>query len=159
MDKYYYLNASLPYLSFPQPPVFRREELLSCAEEWLGKKEQSILQESRFDNFRILPGEPLILRRWKKFEYQLRKELSFWRQKGRKSSGSELTESLKDKNPLECEYELISRRWEFLDELEEGHFFDFDYLVIYSLKLSLLEYWFSFNKEKGRLNFEALVEL
>jgi len=159
MDRYYYLNASLPYLVFPQPPLFSRKGLWEQAQTWLGERELRILQECRFDNFRVLAGDPLILKRWKEFEYDLRKRLSQWRQAGRRSFESELTENLRGKNPLECEYELIKTRWKFLDELEEGHFFDFDYLVIYSLKLSLLEYWFSFNKEEGRLNFEELVKL
>ncbi|MDD5512600.1 MAG: DUF2764 family protein, partial [Candidatus Omnitrophica bacterium] len=32
-------------------------------------------------------------------------------------------------------------RWAFLEELNTGHYFDFEVLIIYALKLLLLEKW------------------
>jgi len=65
------------------------------------------------------------------------------------------------KNPLEIEKRLMRAQWDFLEEQEIGHFFDLDFLIIYYLKLQILERMFSFNKEKGQQNLEAysLVEL
>ena len=42
---------------------------------------------------------------------------------------------------LEAEKILDQARWDFLDSLGLGHYFDFDYLLIYGLKLKMLERW------------------
>lgn len=61
-------------------------------------------------------------------------------------------------DPLERE-DLIDRiRWDYLDELEEGHFFDFDFLCVYRLRLELLAKLRNRSVEVGRRNFDAAVE-
>lgn len=47
------------------------------------------------------------------------------------------------RNPsiLEAERSLDQERWRFLDELLGGHYFDLDCLIVYALKLLLLERW------------------
>lgn len=47
------------------------------------------------------------------------------------------------KNPsiLESEEMLDRERWRALDELEAGHYFDLDFLIVYALKLLMLERW------------------
>ena len=47
------------------------------------------------------------------------------------------------KNPsiLESEKMLDRARWRALDEFEAGHYFDIDFLVVYALKLLILEKW------------------
>jgi len=42
---------------------------------------------------------------------------------------------------LEAEKTLDQARWEFLDSLSIGHYFDFNYLLSYLLKLKILERW------------------
>jgi hypothetical protein len=42
---------------------------------------------------------------------------------------------------LEAERILDQARWNFLEDLSQGHYFDFDYLLIYGLKLKILERW------------------
>jgi len=41
----------------------------------------------------------------------------------------------------EAEKMLDQARWNFLEDLSLGHYFDFDYLLIYGLKLRILERW------------------
>ena len=47
------------------------------------------------------------------------------------------------RNPsiLEAERMLDEERWHLLDELSLGHYFDLDLLVIYAIKLLILERW------------------
>jgi hypothetical protein len=59
-------------------------------------------------------------------------------------------------NPLEAERLLNRARWQFLEELEVGHYFDVERLVIYSLKLQLLERIALHDQEKGREQFEVV---
>ncbi|MFH0827465.1 MAG: DUF2764 family protein, partial [Candidatus Omnitrophota bacterium] len=42
---------------------------------------------------------------------------------------------------LEGERMLDAERWRFLDELSLGHYFDLDFLIVYLLKLLILERW------------------
>lgn len=47
------------------------------------------------------------------------------------------------RNPsiLEGERVLDQARWQVLEQLSFGHFFDLDFLIIYALKLLILERW------------------
>jgi len=59
-------------------------------------------------------------------------------------------------NPLEAESLLNRARWQFLEQLEVGHYFDVERLVVYSLKLQLLERIALYDREKGRERFEEI---
>jgi len=48
--------------------------------------------------------------------------------------------------PVEGERMLDEARWLKLDELSFGHYFDFDFLVIYALKLLILLRWQKFTE-------------
>jgi len=51
----------------------------------------------------------------------------------------------KQKIIKEAEKSLDEARWKFLDELSFGHYFDLDILIVYVLKLLLLERWGKIN--------------
>ncbi len=70
----------------------------------------------------------------------------------------EVDELLANDNPLERERALDHLRWRRLDSLEAGHPFDFDRLVVYRLKLLLLDKWTRFDSETGARNLAELVE-
>jgi len=70
----------------------------------------------------------------------------------------EVDELLANDQPLERERALDQMRWRRLDGLEAGHSFDFDRLVVYRLKLLLLEKWMQFDSESGTRNLGELVE-
>ena len=44
-------------------------------------------------------------------------------------------------SPLEGERILDEARWQKLEELSFGHYFDLEFLLIYALKLLILERW------------------
>ncbi|MFH0936022.1 MAG: DUF2764 family protein [Candidatus Omnitrophota bacterium] len=57
----------------------------------------------------------------------------------------------------EAERLLDWERWRILDELAAGHYFDLDFLIIYALKLLILERWERINSaDKPRLLEEVL---
>ena len=64
-----------------------------------------------------------------------------------------------DNNPLDIERQLIILRWRYLEEQDAGHHFDINFLVIYFLKLQLLQRLFIFDKEKGRERFLAFSKV
>lgn len=59
---------------------------------------------------------------------------------------------------IEAEADLDRERWSKLDELGMGHYFDLDALIIYAIKLSILEKWDRVESaDKRRLLEDALV--
>ena len=61
-------------------------------------------------------------------------------------------------SPLAGENVLNRARWTFLDGLETGHHFDMEKLVVYFLKLQILERKASFDKEKGTNRFGDILK-
>jgi hypothetical protein len=59
---------------------------------------------------------------------------------------------------IEAEKTLDAERWQYLDELSVGHYFDLDTLVIYAFKLLILEKWDRIaTADAGRLLEETLA--
>ena len=67
-------------------------------------------------------------------------------------------EAFEHDSPLAAEDILNWERWSYLEELELGHYFDTDKVLIYYLKLQLLTRIKSFNKEKGTEKFNNIIE-
>ena len=96
------------------------------------------------------------LKQWSNFELALRNELVRARA-GRKkieplkflrlpdSPQAEISHvamaAYRSTSILEAEKILDQARWNFLDTLSFGHYFNFDCLLIYGLKLKILERW------------------
>ena len=60
-------------------------------------------------------------------------------------------------SPLMAEEILNKARWRYLDELEFGHYFDIEILVIFFIKLQILERISSFDAEVGSERLNAIV--
>lgn len=164
MDKYYYLIASLPLLKFIELPSQTREDFLAQAEKWLSTEDFILLNRVDINNFFLDQKDTSTLKKWKGFERSIREELAAFRRARRKNIEYKIRRDLigiiqENNNPLEIERELLLLRWSFLEELEIEHFFDLDFLIIYHLKLQLLERLASFNKEKGKERFEVFSKV
>ncbi|MRT92963.1 DUF2764 family protein [Ancylomarina sp. 16SWW S1-10-2] len=68
-----------------------------------------------------------------------------------------LPKSFADKNPLEREKSLLKIQWDALTDLEFGETFSFTGVLVYKLKLQILERLASFDAKKGRLVLESIV--
>ena len=160
MDKYYYLITQLPYLAFGKKPEIDRGQFLSEADKWLDEGDKEMLLKADINDFYIKGNMPEILEEYKTFEYRLRSELAYWRaaeRDGKEYKGPQdmYVESKKD-SPLDVEKKLLLLRWNKIEEGEAGHFFDISFLIAYFLKLQVLERFFTFDKQKGRDQFESL---
>ena len=164
MDKYYYLTASLPLLKFTEAPLITREDFIAEAEKWLSGEDFFILSKVDINNFLQDYKYTPLLKEYKEFEYSTREELALFRTARRQNIEYKMRKDLsgiiqEDINPLEIERKLLLLRWNFLEEQEIGHFFDLDFLIIYYLKLQILERLASFNKEKGKERFEIFSKV
>lgn len=110
------------------------------------------------------------LRKWVSFEVALRNELARVRARGKKIAPEKfirfsdypqlhishiaLAAHRHSANVLEAEKILDQERWNFLEQMSFGHYFDFVFLLIYALKLKILERW----DKAGNANKERLFE-
>lgn len=170
MSQYYFAVASLPMLFYGTDTGPDRDEFLQiCLENCSGK------------DFRIIESaglEPVardnhLLRRWSSWETSLRNELVTLRAKDLQKDPSRYLrdessfftdisdiarEAYNQESPLQAEEVLNQARWNRLEELETGHHFDLEKLIVYHLKLQLNERKALFTKKAGEENFTRVYE-
>lgn len=175
MISYYpYLTASLPSLYFGMKPPFSSNELLRKCEGVIPEGDVYVIKKV---SLRISRDEVIekntVLNRWKMFDADLRNELVKIRAQRKHIDPvkylrneryvpvdiSHLLVSIA-RNPsiIESERLLDQIKWNFFDELVLGHYFDVEFMVVYALKLLLLEKWERINTaDKAELLEQALA--
>ena len=101
-------------------------------------------------------GPEQTLRRWQNFDTRLRNELAKIRASRkhidplkylRRYEYTDLhlahlaTQIQRNPSIIEAQRMLDGERWHYLDEFSQGHYFDINVLIVYALKLLLLERW------------------
>jgi len=163
MDKYYYLAAELPFLKFNENPGINRDVFLKEAEKWLNSRDFDILRRVNINDFYSQGDDTGVLKEYRNFEKTLREELVLFRKTSAINVEYKklriLKPDLMEGSPLDIERSLLFLRWKFIEDKENGHYFDWEFLVLYFLKLQILERLFTFNKEKGIRIFDQLCEI
>ena len=179
-SSYYYTIASLPMLFYDAKTSISREDFLYACSREMNSRDFRKLQKATINE----PDDPSLLKdlalRYWLFEKSLRNHLAVFRAKAQgkdpapyfRSGKSSLSIMENDKaesgaeeaasaaykidSPLEAEDYLNKIRWEKIDEMVCGHFFDYDYLEGYYLKLQILERKSRFDRDKGQSRYEEL---
>jgi hypothetical protein len=158
MPQYYiYLISSLPMLGFGIKPPFSYQKFLELCEGKVSDEDMDILKKASLSGeYPYKDTRITTLERWRIFDTALRNELvriragrlqrdpeKYLRQDGYADPSVARIAVNAHRNPaiLEAEKLLDEERWRMLDELCLGHYFDIDFLVIYALKLLMLERW------------------
>lgn len=172
MPRYYSLGASLPMLKRDESPAIGMDGFLAACSEWLSPERLETLKGLDL----VPPKEAapqdgsMAANDFMAWEKSLRNRLA--RLRAGKLGLDPETHCLPDEsfhpdaeraaqeagmapNPLERERLLDAARWYKLEDLELGHFFDFDSLCIYKLKLMIREKWQRHSAEKGAANLDA----
>ena len=151
---YTYLISSLPMLHFGAKPPFRFDKFLQTCQDKVPQEEIDIIKQAAF-GFDYQGTQPT-LEKWYVFDTALRNELVKIRAAHRHidplkyirrdesfspSIAHIAINAHRNPSVLEAERMLDQARWQRLDELSLGHYFDLDYLIIYALKLQILERW------------------
>lgn len=144
-------------LHFTGNPAISLENLLQRCAELIPAQDFNLIQQViSTDAYALeLPNNSILLK-WKEFDLALRNELARARSARKKISADKFLRqgpsfdinithiaqtSLRQNSILEAERYLDLERWAVLDELAIGHYFDLDFLLIYTLKLVILERW------------------
>ncbi|MCK5153128.1 MAG: hypothetical protein KAQ93_02115, partial [Spirochaetales bacterium] len=153
MDQYYYAVSSLPFLDFDNHPLIKVDEFMSICKSTLIEKDFEIISSVSLTELDKMDTGTAVVKKWLSWEGTLRNEIVKLRAASLNvESGSYLYEietnseapaaarnAYKMNSPLMAEEALDKARWYLLDELEHGHHFDLEKLIVYSLRLQILE--------------------
>jgi hypothetical protein len=174
MGAYYtYLISSLPMLNFSARAPFSLEDFLIKCKNLIPENEFEILRRvCQENNYFLNIQGAASLGQWANFEITLRNELARARAARAKIDPlkflrfpdvpqAEISHlamvAYRSASILEAENILDQARWNFLEALSFGHYFDFDYLLVYGLKLKILERWEKIQKADKEILLQAAV--
>lgn len=170
---YTYLISSLPMLHFGAKPPFPYEKFLEMCEGLISNEDAELLSCVILSPSFGETSQNDTLARWQAFDTALRNELVKIRALRRhidpakylrKDSCTEAyishlaMNAYRNPSILEAERALDWARWHFLDELSFGHYFDLDILIIYALKLLILEKWDKINMADKEQDIEIALQ-
>lgn len=174
MPAYYaYLISSLPMLTFGSKPPFSFEDFIRKCRTLIPDEEVEVIRGiSSQDVFLLKETSSEVLNKWRDFDIALRNELIRVRAARKKVDPLKYLRhdeyfepqivhiasvSLRNPSILEAEKALDLERWRLLEEQSFGRYFDFDVLLIYALKLLILERWMKIGlADKERVMQETL---
>ncbi len=153
MDKHVYLMAQFPLLEFDTQTFPSSENIISECDKWISEKEGNILRNISLGG--NSENNTDILRKWETHKTNVQEEVSQWRS-GKKANLFFLRDDFEKMNPLEREMHLLKMHWKWLDErMMEAHInIDFSYLILYLLRIKILEHKRKFNAERGMMHFK-----
>lgn len=167
---YVYLISSLPMLHFGATPPFSFERFLEMCLDKISDEDIRLVALTK--DACLYAGNQPALKGWSAFDTALRNELVKIRASSKHLDpfqyirGQDYIEpyiahiamnARRSLSILEAERLLDQGRWHKLDELAVGHYFDLDFLIVYALKLLILERWGRISTaDKSRLLNEVL---
>lgn len=167
MAEHYYLISSLPMLSLDKGLPFSYAEFMDICRDHLGKAEYAELESAVLE----ASGDPRspLMRKWKAYLGKVASVLKAQRAKKLGWNGGDVVALGNDPvlseriqravdvmNPLEGEKEILAVYFDFLQSNSSLSPFSMDNLLLYALKLQILERLGSFDQEKGRKEFRRL---
>lgn len=170
MTQYYYLVASLPLLFFDDPPPFSSQNWLEACREQVAKEDCALLERISFTQLQSGPGDHPVWETYAAWETALRNEIALQRAQRMNVSadsylrdapfftilGTAVKEALNAATPKAVELALDRLRWSQLEELEAKTQFDLGRLIVYRLKLLILERKQLFRPEAGLESFREI---
>ncbi|MGI9257136.1 MAG: hypothetical protein ACR2PY_09405 [Salinispira sp.] len=162
MSSYYYILASLPHLEFESDYIPDPADFLDLCRLFLSESDMRIVESATLHPHAEAPAETApetaavpLLEKFRHWEIGLRNELAKQRSQilNREAAirlnddGSDCTavsglaDSVKlimqSATPLEADIGLDRLRWQYLNELGSGHYFNVQQLIVYYLRLRI----------------------
>ncbi len=170
---FFYFISSLPLLRFGEKALLTYESFLSSSRDCLSEQEATVLA-----SLKLCPSEQAVsalpvIEKWYAEETYLRnlvivfrarsrkREAARWQRESSEYSGQlikRIEEIMALPNAWEKEQALDLIRWQRLDELGAGHLFDFPAVIVYALRLLILEKHRLREEEAGSRFAAELVE-
>jgi hypothetical protein len=153
VNMFFYFVASLPGLEFYKKSVITYGEFLAESKRHLSARDFVVLSKATLGLDDLGLDHPT-LSQWSDFNRRLRNEIVFFRAKKFSKDPVEfirgdqyvpqdivdsVAQALKALDPLQAEKVLDQLRWRKLDDLSSGHYFDLEWLMVYGLRLQILD--------------------
>jgi len=172
LGQFYYTIASLPMLSYDEHPVLKVADYLADCHKWLKPAEWDLFSSASLIPDSRMESESSVADEFRKWEISLRNELVLLRASAMGLDAEEFIEkserypdtaslashAFKQESPMDAEDALNRGRWQFLENLKVGHFFDLDFLILYSLQLQILERKSCFDEETGFARYQEIYQ-
>ena len=163
MDKYYYFVTTLPMLFFGREAGITNEQFLDEAKKWLSAKDYDLLAQLDMGAMTSEVRGNKVVQAYSSFEAELKHDIANWRKAVQRNLDYKPetvpVSLLKEGNPLEVEMKLLQLKWDLIDQMEREHDFDLGFVVLYYLKLQILQRYLTFDKELGLEKFQKLYEV
>ena len=169
MAEYYYFATTLPMLVMGRGLPMSYSEFMESAGKYLSKKDYESLASLSVVSSDSHPSSR-IAREWKAFHDRIETLLveeraavlgfdGYGRTEGEDKGLREKVHSIvTEMDPLSAEKAILSMYFDFLSSHEAGSPFSTEALMIYALKLQLMERAASFSEEKGQAEFDRLYK-
>jgi hypothetical protein len=171
---YTYLLSSLPALFFNARAPFSYDRFLEQCAGLIPAQGYALLEAIGNGTVLSLPRARGVLEQWVSFETALRNELVRLRADRIKAEPQRFlrgeaphlpdvhtaaSNAYRMPSVLDTEKSLDAYRWQKLEELGFGHFFDFDALIVYALKLMIVARWDSVSKADSAEVLRKTIEI
>jgi len=157
-------------LTLESDKFMTENEFLYACESTVAEKDFETLKASLLLPVQGVAVSDPVLRSWYDWENTLRSELVKLRATKKGTDAEKYIsdnpgeagvvevarEAFNQSSPLEGEKVLDKARWDYLDMLESGHMFDIGKLIIYYLKLQLLNRRALLNRDRGQQEYEKI---
>jgi hypothetical protein len=178
LRNHYYFVSSLPLLSYEERAAGDPADFIANAASYLTEREVALVGASRIDAPETVDLGTRTGTEYARFERGLRNALVRLRAANRGSDPEEYIrtdqagndesdtpglrelarQAVAEESALAAEDMINRARWERLDELESGHYFDTERLVVYHLKLQVLARRRSFVRSRGEERYRQASE-
>lgn len=168
MASHIYLVASLPTLMPDRAPSLSLAEYLEICQRHVTPFEFDQLVGARIDDHETPAGTPTY-GAWRDFDGDLREQLlvlralalgwdaaSFTRRDRPVPVTEPVRAAFEEPDPLLAEQAVFRLRWKFLDELDRAHFMRSENLIVYGLKLQLIEQLLAASQERGQRKLDEI---
>lgn len=170
----FYFISSLPTLRWGEKPPFSYEDFMAKCRTDLGADIADCLEKLRLVPLDDVCHASDTGNLWHDFEAYIRNNVAEIRQVKLRRGASmfvhrntprlspgdrkRVEEIMALQSPKERELALDKMRWQYLDELSAGHFFDIRALEVYTLRLLLQNKQTSWQPKAGRAVFTQILE-
>ena len=148
MSNMVYLMTSLPSLSLGEAPPITIDEFNDDAKRQLSSRHFKAVQSVDIQKLEAKVGVKSISSLLETIKGDL-SEVRKAKKQSRQAKPERLPLSALKGNPLEREMNIMQWQWEELQDIEAGKTFTLTEVLVYKLKLQLVERLYSFDKVKG----------
>lgn len=148
MSNMVYLMTSLPSLSLGEAPPITIDEFNDDAKRQLSSRHFKALQSADIQKLDSKVGVKSISSLINSIKEDL-SEVRAAKAQNRQAKPERMPNSLLRGNPMEREMNILQWQWEELQDIEAGKTFTLTEVLVYKLKLQLVERLYSFNEIKG----------